>query len=91
MTPIRANIVGPSCSATSSSAAIGACHSGVVFGLGQLGDVERGVAERDYPGSDLALDPFRHGMRGGGISERKGIAADGGRRGVSKHLSLNEL
>jgi hypothetical protein len=28
MTPIRANIVGPSCSATSMSASIAACHSG---------------------------------------------------------------
>jgi hypothetical protein len=45
ITPIRANIGGPSRSATSISAAIAACH-GIVLCLRQLGDVERRVAER---------------------------------------------
>jgi hypothetical protein len=44
--PNRANFVGPQCSATSNRASIAACHSrGIVFGFGQFGDVERGIAE----------------------------------------------
>jgi hypothetical protein len=45
MTPIRANIDGPSCSTTSNSASIAARHSGVSFCLWKLGDVKR-VAQR---------------------------------------------
>jgi hypothetical protein len=48
ITPIRANIGGPLCSATGNSA----CHRGlpffgIAFCLGQCGDVLRRVAERD--------------------------------------------
>jgi len=57
ITPIRANIVGLSCSATKRSACIGGlpyvrivfC---LVFCLGQFGDEERGVATSGFrPGS----------------------------------------
>jgi len=48
ITPIRANIVGPSLSATSSSASIAASHSSASCScLRQLRDVFSGVAERD--------------------------------------------
>jgi len=46
MIPMRANNGGPSCSATSNSASI-AAFVGIVFGLGQFGDVRGGVTERD--------------------------------------------
>jgi hypothetical protein len=47
MTPMRANIAGPPCSATSNSASIGACYSSASCCLGQFGDELRRVAERD--------------------------------------------
>jgi hypothetical protein len=44
MTPIRANIVGPSWSGTSTSASIaGLPFFGIVLYLRKVGDVERGV------------------------------------------------
>jgi aromatic ring hydroxylase len=46
ITPIRANIGGPSCSATSNSTSIAACHSSASCScLGQFGDVFCGLAE----------------------------------------------
>jgi hypothetical protein len=46
---MHANIVGPSCSLTSSNISIAACPLiTIVFCLGQLGDVERGVAEPHF-------------------------------------------
>jgi hypothetical protein len=48
MTPMRANIAGPSGSATSNSACIaGLPFVGVVLCLGQFGDVFCGVAKCD--------------------------------------------
>jgi hypothetical protein len=46
MMPMRANIVGPSCSATSKRAR-GLPFFAIVFGLGRFGDVFCGVAQRD--------------------------------------------
>jgi hypothetical protein len=45
---MRANIGGPSCSATSNNACIAACHSSAsCSAFGSFGDVLRGVSERD--------------------------------------------
>src|SRR5437879_10796523 len=48
MTPIRANIVGPSVSATRIRASIAACHSGAsCSAFGSFRDVIAGILQRD--------------------------------------------